>query len=139
MARLPGHQLRFHKVSLKDGSAKCDAFYTANENDEVYGVLYAISPEHLDALDAFEGQGAGYERRTIQVNSESGEFVNVQTYFATKIDPALLPFDWYKEHVLRGARENELPEIYVSRIEGISADTDRDIKRRSRELSIYGG
>lgn len=33
VARLAGHQLRFHKVS-KDGSSKCDAFHTAGRGQD---------------------------------------------------------------------------------------------------------
>ena len=35
-AYLSGYTLRFHKKS-KDGSGKCDAFYTGNPNDVVWG------------------------------------------------------------------------------------------------------
>jgi len=136
LARLPGHQLRFHKVS-KDGSGKCDAFYTGHAEDTAYGVLYAIRQEHLKVLDGFEGKGFGYERKRVAVIDISGRTLEAQTYVATKIDPDLRPFDWYKEHVLRGARANHLPESYVSAVEGIPSDKDSDSERRALELAVY--
>ena len=47
--------------------------------------------------------------------------VHARTYQARpdKIDTTLRPFDWYKEHVLRGAREHGLPVAYVAGIERI--------------------
>jgi gamma-glutamylcyclotransferase len=51
--------------------------------------------------------------------------------------PGPLPLDWYKEHVLRGARALQLPGAYIATIEAVAADVDVDHVRRARELSIY--
>jgi hypothetical protein len=48
-----------------------------------------------------------------------------------------MPLDWYREHVLRGARENNLPGAYIRSIEAIEAMADDDAIRREKELSIY--
>jgi hypothetical protein len=45
--------------------------------------------------------------------------------------------DWYKEHVIRGAIENELPEEYIKVIDTVDTITDPDIERHDKELSIY--
>ena len=60
-----------------------------------------------------------------------------ETYIATICDPSLRPLDWYKEHVLRGARAIGLPSAYVASIEAVVAEVDPDKARRARELSIY--
>jgi len=66
-----------------------------------------------------------------------GSTIEAFTYYATNIDPELKPLDWYREHVLRGARENELPIEYIHSIEILEFDEDSDAERRDKELSIY--
>lgn len=136
-ARLDGHALRFHKVGQRDGSGKCDAAPTGDVTDRVWGVLYALSLTELARLDHIEGRGEGYERWSLPVMTSSGERFSAQTYIATHTDPLLKPFDWYRCHVLRGAREAALPGDYIATIEAVAADRDPDPDRRARELAIY--
>ena len=68
---------------------------------------------------------------------DNGTAIEAFIYYATNINPELKPFDWYKEHVLRGAKENGLPVEYIRSIENIEHTEDSDTKRRSDELSIY--
>jgi len=35
------------------------------------------------------------------------------TYFATDIEKSVIPYHWYKQHVLRGALEHNLPRDYI--------------------------
>ena len=56
---------------------------------------------------------------------------------ATQFDNSLRPLDWYKEHVVRGARAAGLPIDYISSIEAVIADIDADEKRRTQEMSVY--
>lgn len=134
-ASLQGYRLRFHKRSIRDGSAKCDV--VACPGEWVHGVLYRLPEEALAVLDAFEGNHRGYERAALGVRRESGESVEAQVYLATLIDDRLHPYDWYKRHVLAGAREAGLPAGYVARIEAVEAIPDPDPGRAARELAIY--
>ena len=134
---LQEHELRFHKVSSRDGSAKCDAVATANPDQVVYGVVYRVNDAEKPGLDRAEGLGFGYEQKNVWIEMESGVEVQAFCYFATEIDPHLMPLDWYREHVLRGARENNLPGAYIRSIEAIEAVADDDAVRREKELSIY--
>jgi len=134
---LKEHELRFHKVSSKDGSAKCDATCTANPDQVVYGVVYRIDEAEKPALDRAEGLGFGYELNYVLIQMERADDVRAFCYFATSINPRLRPLDWYREHVLRGARENNLPEAYIRSIEAIEAEADQDALRREKELSVY--
>nr|WP_067296135.1 gamma-glutamylcyclotransferase family protein [Marinobacterium profundum] len=134
---LDGHQLRFHKVSQRDGSAKCDVFATGVARHFVLGVVFEVSESDRDSLDRYEGLNCGYEARDILVRLEDGSSVSAFTYCATRIDSALLPFDWYREHVLRGAQEHGFAHSYIQQIEVIECVTDPDEARCSRELAIY--
>ena len=131
------HRLRFHKVSTRDGSAKCDIEETGDNNHRVYGVLFEITEREKADLDRFEGLGTGYAQKKVGVELPDGARVQAVTYYATLIDPTLRPFDWYKEHVLRGARANALPEGYIQSIEAIPSIPDADLERYINELSIY--
>lgn len=137
-ADLKGHRLAFHKRGRLDRSGKCDAAHTGRPEDCVCGVLYSIAAAELAALDRIEGRGAGYERHTVSVVSTSGERYEAETYIATEVDSSLRPLDWYKEHVLRGARAAGLRADYIAFIEAVAADVDADAGRRERELAIYG-
>jgi hypothetical protein len=134
---LEKHELKFHKVSKIDGSAKCDASETGNPEHLLYGVVFHIAEEEKPALDKKEGLGFGYEQKNVQIILRNGSTLDAFTYYATNIDPDLKPLDWYKEHVIRGARENELPSEYILTIEAIGFIEDSDAERRDEELSIY--
>lgn len=138
VAALEYHQLKFHKHSKKDGSGKCDAAYTGNPDDKVFGVLYSVQTSQLPELDKYEGCGYGYKRKNVIVHSESNEPISAETYIATQINSSLCPFDWYKEHVLRGAIVAGLPPDYIAQLQAVISVVDTDEKRRSIELAIYG-
>lgn len=135
VAVLDRHRLKFHKPS-KDGSGKCDAAYTGNPKDKIFGALYSIQSNQLQELDRYEGHG--YERKTVTVHMESNKTLLAETYIATQTNPHLRPLDWYKEHVIRGAIAIALPSDYIDEIQAIAADVDLDEERRTRELAIYG-
>jgi len=135
-AKLLKHQLRFHKVGKKDGTGKCDIFFTNSLNDYTYGVVFEIEDKDKETLDHIEGKGYGYDSIKITVEMEEGS-VQAYTYIATDIDEAVQPFDWYKEHVLRGAIENAFETTYIEMIKSIPTIMDVDSNRKKDELSIY--
>ena len=106
--RLDEHDLRFHKISTKDGSGKCDAFFTGKEDDFVLGVLYEIEEKDRVKLGMIEGLGYGYDEKSISVVSDDGLEVKALTYIATNINAAKSPYTWYLKHVLEGAKSANL-------------------------------
>lgn len=136
VATLYEHDLRFHKISHNDGSGKCDILQTHDPEHTVIGVVYKIDPSEKMILDTCEGLGNGYEEKQVCIEL-NGEQVKAFTYYATHVDSSLKPLHWYKEHVLRGARENEFPEHYIRKIEMITSIDDHDSDRNTRELAIY--
>ncbi len=134
---LENHKLVFHKKSTKDGSGKCDAFLTNSPNDKVHGVIYSIHKDDLKRLDSFEGLNDGYKKENVDIIKANGEKVKAFTYLATRIDESLLPFRWYKYHVLHGAVENDLPPDYISFIDSFNSVADPDKENAADELSIY--
>lgn len=136
VATLTMHELRFHKSS-SDGSAKCDAFVTADQNSIVIGVVFEVSESEKLELDRVEGLGQGYEEKIVVVQSTDGESMKAATYYATDIDPTRKPYHWYKEHVVRGANENGLSAYYVETISAIESTTDPKPGRQELEMAIY--
>ncbi len=138
VAQLNSHRLKFHKISKKDGSAKCDIEKTNNPDDVVYGVVFRMLASEKPELDKAEGLGQGYNEKPVSIVGLNGESFNAVTYYATNIDSSLKPYDWYKEHVLRGANEHKLPPDYIkSFIEAIESIADLDTEREKMEQSIY--
>ncbi|MDZ4319230.1 MAG: gamma-glutamylcyclotransferase family protein [Phenylobacterium sp.] len=140
LATLPGHTLRFHKLS-KDKSAKCDAFATSDDDSAVIGVLFSFDPSERGALDRHEGAGKGYDAKVVTVINDKGRRRKVLTYLASPdaIDEALKPYSWYKDHVLAGSQEHGLPPDYVAEfIEAVEPVEDPDAKRDKRERATLG-
>ncbi|MCP1676532.1 gamma-glutamylcyclotransferase (GGCT)/AIG2-like uncharacterized protein YtfP [Natronocella acetinitrilica] len=134
---LKQHDLRFHKSS-KDGSGKCDAFFTADSVNVIYGVLFKIDPAEKSALDKAEGLGYGYEAKEVTVTAHDGTSVTATTYVATNIDKSLKPYSWYVNHVLVGTREASLPQDYIdSKITSVEAVEDSDKERDTKQRAIH--
>lgn len=137
VAELPYHDLRFHKRSGVDDSAKADAYYTGDPADRVLGVVYALAAEDFPALDRVESLGAGYDLKT-QSLEVSGEVLEVFLYVAQGpyIDPASVPFTWYRDLVLHGAAYHAFPATYVDRIRAVRGRPDPDSERAARHDEI---
>src|SRR2546421_411980 len=73
LARLPGYRLVFNM------QGECGQVYANvhSPGDRVLGVIYYCTPEALRRLDEFE---QGYERRSVWVVAENGEWLEAFTY-----------------------------------------------------------
>lgn len=137
VATLLNHKLKFHKVGFKDGSGKCDAMKTGDTEDFILGVVFEIKKSEKTDLDRNEGLGFGYDEKSVIVTSIENENIEAITYYATNIDASVKPYHWYKEHVLRGARENGLPESYIQTIARVESISDLEPERHKTEMAIY--
>jgi cation transport regulator ChaC len=137
-ARLPAYRLCFRKRG-RDGSAKCDIHTASDAGAAVWGVVYRIHPDEKPHLDAAEDLHRGYAIREVEVRLSPDRQIRAFTYYALQTDHRLQPFAWYREHVLRGAREHALPADYVAMIERIPSIDDPDPGRHCAELQLYAG
>jgi len=134
---LKEHDLRFH-MSGQDGSAKCNAFYTGERDDIIFGGLFEISPNEKSVLDKAEGLGHGYAEKKVTVVASDGSSLEAMTYIAIKISEYLKPYSWYVNHVLLGAGETKLPHDYIQkRISVIESIQDIDKERDTRERAVH--
>src|SRR4249920_812082 len=67
IGRLEGHVLCWDKRSWRDGSGKCDAEYTGQRSDVVWGVVFEFELEEKPALDQAEGLGNGYMEKMVNI------------------------------------------------------------------------
>lgn len=134
VATVPGFRLTFDKQGF-DNSAKCNALYTGDTRDILYGVLYGINAAEKQILDQIEGPR--YDNCQIEVTALCGRTYNAYCYVANTTDNSLLPFDWYVKHVLTGAIEAQLPDNYLAQIKQQAVISDSDHMRAAKEFSIY--
>lgn len=128
-------KLSFRKRS-SDGSSKCDAEKTNQSTENLYIAVYKLFINEEETLDRIEGYNKGYDKISLDIvlNSEN---INVKMYIANKtwiIDD--LPYSWYKEMVLSGARYNNFPQSYIEAIQSIPAKKDFDEVRNSKNMEI---
>lgn len=136
VATLAGHRLCWHKRG-RDGSGKCDVLPTGDPSDRVIGVIYRLTAADKRLLDLVEGLGAGYAEKEVSLETPSGP-VRAWTYCAIDIDPALLPFDWYRALVVAGAREHGFPGAYLAGLDATPSCADPDSTRARRHFELAG-
>jgi cation transport regulator ChaC len=103
----------------RDGSAKANLVPVSG--CRVWGVIYRIAQPRLALLDRFE---TGYERVDVEVHTAAGVARRASTYRSDRIIDAPVPFDWYRELILEGAREHGLPEEYLKVLEALPSRHD---------------
>lgn len=139
-AFLPGYKLICNKIS-KDGSAKANIIKTNKPAELVWGVLFTIDSDEKALLDKAEGLGKGYNEDTLTFFDEVNNSYAAQVYIADSnvINNNLLPYDWYKEFIVTGAIQNELPADYILQLQSIICSRDNDEERRTKNYSILPG
>ena len=81
---------------------------------EVWGALYEIGDEDLEALDRKEGAGWAYERRRVPVDADDGSSREVFVYVViSKAAAQVPPSDDYARRLIEAASERGLPDGYL--------------------------
>jgi gamma-glutamylcyclotransferase len=128
---LVSYKLYFHRMSEKDHSGKCNIIKVNDLSQEVYGVLYELPCRDKHLLDKAEHLGFGAQEIALKVKLKSGEEVYASTFIANKshILEDLVPYTWYKELVIEGARAHGLPKSYIHHLEGYASQNDPNLQR----------
>ena len=114
---LKGYRLAFNK---QGDSGDIYANIIAEDDGEVWGVIYLCDQAAMAKLDLREGVAGGhYRRENVTVVAKAAETVPAIAYIA---QPAYVcaegrPSDDYLGKILKGAREHGLPEGYITSIE----------------------
>ena len=109
-AQLPGHRLILNKPGV-DGSAKANV--EPDSEGLVWGVAYEVPISDFVHLDRYE---VGYTRSAIRVYPAPEVGIDAEVYVALRTTSDGVPFDWYKQLMLEGAREHGLPGSYVEQL-----------------------
>ena len=132
-ASLQDYRLDFDMISL-DGSGKCTVH--PSKNEQVFGVVWQLTDEEVNILTNIEGPR--YDLTPVQVTLlENGKKLNAVAYIANTFDKVALPYDWYVDHVYRGAIEAQLPQIYIDSIKTQASVEDTNQARAVQERNIY--
>ncbi len=134
VVRLPGWCLRFEKRG-GDGSAKANLHAAPGAEQAAWAAAFSLRPDQVGRLDVFEGCGSGYESLPVTI-SLAEERIEAFTYLAPSqwISRNLLPFDWYLELIVHGARYHHIDASFVERIAAHPDREDPDHRRARREL-----
>jgi len=143
-ACLKAHRLAFTRRSIRSGTGVADVLPAAGH--EVWGALYELDEEDLDALDRKEGRGWAYARDEKRVRlSTDGSEHDVIVYTVVSKEPAEVPPSReYLARLIAAAGRRELPGAYVAMLErtGSSAACTARAEpddRREREATGEGG
>lgn len=136
-AYLNGYALVCNKVS-KDGSAKANVTLSDNDENVVWGVLFVIDQNEKSLLDKAEGLGSGYDEKILTFYDTAGNEHLAQIYIADEkqTNSSLKPYDWYREYILSGAKQNGLPDSYIELLENLKFIVDTNTTRRNKNLAV---
>ncbi len=143
-ATLSSYQIAFAKLG-RDGSGKATILPSNNPTAQVNGVVFEVAADDILRLDFIEGRDRGYQRlEDVEVHAAPQRTPLLATTYIAEpgyVDPALTPFDWYRNLVLAGAMRNELPYDYCAWLAAHSVRADDDAHRKTRReaLDILAG
>jgi hypothetical protein len=124
-------------MASSDGSAKCDAFYTGNSKNCVWGAVFDMLISERPALDKAESLNVGYSAKRVNISNDQGEEIEALIYCAIPIDDKCRPYSWYLNHVLMGAYENKLSEAYIDKIKQVEYIEDKNQQRALHEYEVH--
>ena len=112
-ARVSGWRLTFTRDSPAWGGGV--GHIEADPGSEVWGVLWDLTPEHLAALDVYEGIEIGAYVRDVLTVSFEGREVEAQVYLAIPRGYKK-PSKKYLSALIRGAEAHGCPDDYVEQL-----------------------
>jgi|WetSurMetagenome_2_1015567.scaffolds.fasta_scaffold210809_1 gamma-glutamylcyclotransferase len=97
-----------------DGSGKANII--PSKGDEVWGVLYYLNKSQLEILDKIE---SGYHREEQEILLNSGTSTRAEVYASLNIREDPVATEYYKNNIVKGAMEHDLPDFYVNHLKQI--------------------
>lgn len=130
---IQGYQLVFN-VDHPDGSGKCNIVKHDSNEHCVHGVIYQLLAEEKILLDACE---TNYSDAEIRLECKLG-VINAFTYLAHEhvLDDSVIPYEWYRDLVLHGARHHAFPADYVDKLVSHATQPDKDNERAETHARI---
>ena len=113
------------------------------EGQQVYGLLWRITPDCERSLDIYEGYPRLYEKESVAVRDSAGRQLTVMAYVMTDGDrwrsPAM-PSEYYYQGILDGYRQIGLPTQALKQawdhcVGEVQRETERSNRRACSQLS----
>ena len=117
----------------------------AERGDQAVGLIR--NPAHVaDVQNAgaeavvcdLEAAEVGYVEQPLTLRSADKELLGFMYAVANPnlLDESLRPYDWYKALVVTGAKEHNLPVVYVKELEGVESVNDPNAVRAERNRKL---
>ena len=137
IARLADHKVGFYEHSvIWDGAVET---VIPDEQSEVWGVLYQLEVYAWDQLDNCEDarlDGTGeYFHYPVEVLDKEGKLHEATIYKKARLGPPKEPSTEYLELIIQGAKEQNLPQSYVTTLENIASKPASYLVPRLRKQS----
>jgi len=111
-AFLEGYKFVYDGYSKTRNGAVANIIETGKKEDIVWGGLFEINEDNLSALDCYEGYPKSYDRKEVKVKDDEGNHYTTIVYFRTA-QPKSKPSENYRNLVIQGAKDCDLPEWYI--------------------------
>lgn len=131
-AKLPGYRFSFN-LTADDGSSKASLVPSTEMEAAAWGVLIEFND---DELDTFFFQDDWFDWTAVHCLCQDGKVCKAHA-FVTKphaINDFTLPYDWYQAKIIRFAKEQGLPDEYITALSLMPHKVDPDEKRRARRM-----
>lgn len=128
-AELPFYKLSFTKN--EKGILRANMISTYKYSDKVWGVIYEIRKDEKQKLDKLEGDG--FDLIKVKVDDFEDKVFTYISSGQDELEESILPYDWYKEYLVKGAEENEFPEEYLNELRGLDTAQDPDEERSAKK------
>ncbi len=123
MRRLCGWDFRLHDIAiLEDFDLDADGRGYINirpqAGKKVWGVVFEVGEKSIQALDDFEGVPDVFERKEVEILTDSGEKLASWVYLEKpEFFGGREVNENYIRRVIAGAKENRLPEDWIKFLE----------------------
>jgi hypothetical protein len=109
LAKLNGYKFVYDGISQTRGGAVANM--VESPEDIVWGGIFDVP--NIDCLDRFEGAPKIYQRKSVNVQDESGKVYNDILVYLRNGEKIGEPSKEYRELVITGAKNCHLPKNYI--------------------------
>ena len=131
-AKLPGYKFGFC-LAADDGSSKASLRPSTDVDAVAWGVLIRFDEAEQKNLLY---QDDRFDFQAVNCIDESGEMHKAHAFVTQPhaINDFSLPYDWYQARIVKIARDQGLPEPYVSQLMQMPHKVDADTERRESKM-----
>lgn len=137
IGKLPGYEFTFNTISADD-SSKANVVQSSEPDASVWGVLMVVDENEKGNFFNLDSNSNDLKLEQLTCFDESGKLYQAHVFIAKPhaVSTYLLPYDWYRERIIKLALHAGLPVDYIDKISALPCksdpDTERAEKRRKR-------